>query len=140
MMTTDFLAVREDMTVLVATDAIRRSQVDDETQFAFVTDWKGHLRGIIGLRRLLVAAPEDLISDICDREVAAILPQLDREEVAMEFEKYDFLVLPVVDKDERLLGVVEVDDVIEIIRAESAEDAQRMVGAGGGGSGLFLGW
>ena len=130
MMTTDFLAVREDMTVAEATEAIRRSQIDDDTQFAFVTDWNGHLRGIIGLRRLLLASSAEQIFEICDHEVAAIDPHLDREAVAMEFEKYDFLVLPVVDKTNRLLGVVEVDDVIEIIRAESAEDAQRMVGAG----------
>lgn len=130
MMTTDFLAVREEMTVEEATEAIRRSQVDDETNYAFVTDWHGRLRGILGLRRLLLASASEKIADICDHEVAAILPDLDREAVAMEFEKYDFLVLPVVDKNDRLLGVVEVDDVIEIIRAESAEDAQRMVGAG----------
>jgi len=130
MMTTDFLAVREEMSVAEATEAIRRSRIDDETQFAFVTDWDGHLRGIIGLRALLVASSDEVIGDICEREVAAIPPGLDRETVAMEFEKYDFLVLPVVDEAQRLLGVVEVDDVIEIIRAETAEDVQRMVGAG----------
>ena len=130
MMTTDFLSIREEMTVAEATDAIRRSVADDATQFAFVTDWGGHLRGIISLRRLLLASPAELIGRICNRELNAIPPTLNREAVAFEFEKYDFLVLPVVDTDHRLLGVVEVDDVIEIIRAESAEDAQRMVGAG----------
>ncbi|MAJ46917.1 MAG: magnesium transporter [Planctomycetes bacterium TMED75] len=130
MMTTDFLSIREQMTVAEATDAIRRSVADSATQFAFVTNWKGHLRGIISLRRLLLAGPEELIGAICNRELNAIAPSLDREAVALEFEKYDFLVLPVVDANERLLGVVEVDDVIEIIRAQSTEDAQRMVGAG----------
>ena len=130
MMTTDFLSIREQMTVAEATDAIRRSVADDATHFAFVTNWQGHLRGIISLRRLLLAGPEELIGAICNRELNAIAPSLDREAVALEFEKYDFLVLPVVDSNERLLGVVEVDDVIEIIRAESTEDAQRMVGAG----------
>ena len=130
MMTTEFLAVREEMTVGEATESIRRSAIDEDTQFTFVTDWQGRLRGTLNLRRLLVAGSDELISTICDREVEAIPPELDREEVAMEFEKYDFLVLPVVDQDQRLLGVVEVDDVIEIIRAESTEDAQRMVGAG----------
>ncbi len=130
MMTTEFLAVREEMTVGEATESIRRSAIDEDTQFTFVTDWQGRLRGTLNLRRLLIAGSDELISTICDREVEAIPPELDREEVAMEFEKYDFLVLPVVDQDQRLLGVVEVDDVIEIIRAESTEDAQRMVGAG----------
>ena len=130
MMTTEFLAVREEMTVGEATEAIRRSAIDEDTQFTFVTDWEGRLRGTLNLRRLLIAGSEESISAICDREVEAIPPELDREEVATEFEKYDFLVLPVVDEDDRLLGVVEVDDVIESIRAESTEDAQRMVGAG----------
>ena len=130
MMTTDFLSIREEMTVGEATDAIRRSVADDGTQFAFVTDWGGRLRGIISLRRLLLASSEERIGRICNRELNAIPPTLDREAVALEFEKYDFLVLPVVDADQRLLGVVEVDDVIEIIRAESTEDAQLMVGAG----------
>ena len=130
MMTTEFLAVREEMTVGEATEAIRRSAIDENTQFTFVTDWEGRLRGTLNLRRLLIAGSEESISTICDREVEAIPPELDREEVATEFEKYDFLVLPVVDEDDRLLGVVEVDDVIESIRAESTEDAQRMVGAG----------
>ena len=130
MMTTEFLAVREDMTAAEATEAIRRSAVDDDPHFTFVIDWEGHLRGTLSLRRLLIADPGELISHICNREVEAIPPELDREAVAREFEKYDFLVLPVVDAEHRLLGVVEVDDVIEIIRAESTEDANRMVGAG----------
>ena len=130
MMTTDFLSIREEMSVAEATDAIRRSVADDGTHFAFVTDWEGHLRGIISLRRLLLASPGERIGAICNRELNAIPPNLDREAVVHEFEKYDFLVLPVVDSEQRLLGVVEVDDVIEIIRAESTEDAQLMVGAG----------
>ena len=130
MMTTEFLAVREEMTVDEATEAIRRSAIDEDTHFAFVTDWGGRLRGTLSLRRLLVADGGEPIRNICDREVEAIPPELDREDVAREFEKYDFLVLPVVDGEQRLLGVVEVDDVIESIRAESTEDAQRMVGAG----------
>ena len=94
MMTTEFLAVREEMTVGEATESIRRSAIDEDTQFTFVTDWQGRLRGTLNLRRLLVAGSDELISTICDREVEAITPELDREEVAMEFEKYDFLGSP----------------------------------------------
>ena len=130
LMTTDFLAVREEMSVSDATDAIRRSAVDGDVHFAFVTDWDGRLRGILSLRRLLLASSEELVGDICNRDVSAISPDLDREAVALEFEKYDFLALPVIDRRGHLLGVVEVDDVIEIIRAVTAEDAQLMVGAG----------
>ncbi|HAW95803.1 MAG: magnesium transporter [Phycisphaerae bacterium] len=130
LMTTDFLAVRDGMTVSDATDAIRRSVVDGDVQFAFVTDWDGRLRGVLSLRRLLLASPDDIVGDICNRDVSAVSPDLDREAVALEFEKYDFLALPVIDDRDHLLGVVEVDDVIEIIRAVTAEDAQLMVGAG----------
>ena len=130
LMTTEFLAVREEMTVSDATDAIRRSIVDGDVQFAFVTDWEGRLRGVLSLRRLLLASADETVGDICNRDVSAVSPDLDRESVALEFEKYDFLALPVIDDRDHLLGVVEVDDVIEIIRAVTAEDAQLMVGAG----------
>lgn len=130
MMTTQHFSVREAMTVAEATESIRRHEGAEILQHAFVTDSKGHLKGIISLRRLLVAKPSDRIADICERTVDAILPDIDREKVAHEFERYRYSALPVVDAQQRLLGVVTVDDVIDIIRAEGTEDAQRMVGAG----------
>jgi magnesium transporter len=130
MMTTQHFSVREAMTVAEATESIRRHDGAEILQHAFVTDAKGHLKGIISLRRLLVAKPSDRIADICERTVDAIAPDIDREEVAREFERYRYAALPVVDVHQRLLGVVTVDDVIDIIRAEGTEDAQRMVGAG----------
>jgi magnesium transporter len=130
MMTTQHFSVREAMTVAEATESIRRHDGAEILQHAFVTDAKGHLKGIISLRRLLVAKPSDRIADICERTVDAIAPDIDREEVAREFERYRYAALPVVDAHHRLLGVVTVDDVIDIIRAEGTEDAQRMVGAG----------
>ena len=129
-MTPEVLTVRSSMSVNEAVDAIRLSEVDEDSQYVFVVDGEGRLTGIVGLRQLVIAAPEDQIGEICDREVAAVPPDLDREEVAREFEKYDYLVLPVIDAEQRLLGVVTVDDVIDSIRAESTEDAQKMVGAG----------
>ena len=130
MMTTQHFSVREAMTVAEATESIRRHDGAEILQHAFVTDAKGHLKGIISLRRLLVAKPSDRIAEICERTVDAIAPDIDREEVAREFERYRYAALPVVDAHQRLLGVVTVDDVIDIIRAEGTEDAQRMVGAG----------
>ena len=85
---------------------------------------------MLGYRRLVIAGPDERISDVCDREIAAIPPELDRETVAIEFEKYDYRALPVVDASNHLLGVVTVDEVLESIRAEGTEDAQKMVGAG----------
>ncbi|MSQ90282.1 MAG: magnesium transporter [Phycisphaerales bacterium] len=129
-MTTQYLSVREHETVVEAIEHIRRGEPIESAQQAFVTDRKGRLRGVIGLRKLLVSRATDLICDICERRVDAVQPEIDRELLAREFERYDYLELPVVDKDQRLLGIVTVDDVIDIIRAEGTEDAQRMVGAG----------
>ena len=129
-MTTQYLSVREHETVAEAIDHIRRGEPLESAQQAFVTDRKGRLKGVIGLRKLLVSRATDLISDICEKRVDAVQPEIDRELLAREFERYDYLELPVVDQDQRLLGIVTVDDVIDIIRAEGTEDAQRMVGAG----------
>jgi magnesium transporter len=130
MMTTQYLSVREQETVSEAIEHIRRGEPIESAQQAFVTDRKGRLLGTIGLRRLLVSRSHERIGEICERRVDAVQPEMDRELVAREFERYDYLELPVVDASQRLLGIVTVDDVIDIIRAEGTEDAQRMVGAG----------
>lgn len=130
MMTTDFLAVRESMTVHEATEYIRAADVAENITDLFVTDDAKRLVGVLSLRRLLLGRPNEPIELLMDREVYAIQPSTDREEVAREFDRHDFQVLPVVDPQRRLLGVVTVDDVIDIIRAEQTEDTQRMVGAG----------
>ena len=130
MMTTQYLSVREQETVSEAIEHIRRGEPIEGAQQAFVTDRKGWLLGTIGLRRLLVSRSHERIGEICERRVDAVQPEMDRELVAREFERYDYLELPVVDASHRLLGIVTVDDVIDIIRADGTEDAQRMVGAG----------
>lgn len=130
MMTTQYLSVRESETVSEAIEHIRRGVPVESAQQAFVTDRKGRLKGTIGLRKLLVSRSSELIGDICERRVDAVEPGIDRELLAREFERYDYLELPIVDQSQRLLGIVTVDDVIDIIRAEGTEDAQRMVGAG----------
>ncbi len=130
MMTTDYLAVRQEMTVAEAVEAIRRADPGDDTTYAFVIDRRGHLEGTVSLRRLLLSGPAARIGEIVESRFDALSPELDREQVAREFAKYDHLVLPVVDRLGRLLGIVTVDDVIDTIRAESTEDAQIMVGAG----------
>ena len=130
LMNPDVLTVNVEMSVDEAVEVIRRSELDEESQYVYVVDAANRLVGILGLRRLVIASKNDVIGDICDHEVAAIPPSIDQETVAREFEKYDYLVLPVIDENEKLLGVVTVDDVIDSIRAESTEDAQLMVGAG----------
>ncbi len=130
LMTPDVLRIREEMTVIEAVQAIRVAEASEEMHSIFVVDAEGRLTGMLGYRRLVIAGPDERISDVCDREIAAIPPELDRETVAIEFEKYDYLVLPVVDGEGRLLGAVTVDDVLGSILAEGTEDAQMMVGAG----------
>jgi len=130
MMTTDFLSVPEAATLHEAVERIRSNEVAESATHVYVTDPEGRLTGIVSLRRLLVGKPTERIDAIMEREVDAVFPSLDREEVAREFERYDYQTLPVIDPQRRLLGVVTVDDVLDIIRAEQTEDAQRMVGAG----------
>ena len=125
------LEVGESLTVREAVAVIRDSDPDAETQNVYVIDDSSRLAGILDFRRLVISRADDLIADICERHVEAIPPELDREEVALEFEKYEYTALPVVDQNQNLLGVITVDDVLESIRAEGTEDAQKMVGAGG---------
>ena len=125
------LEVGESLTVREAVSVIRDSDPDAETQNVYVIDDSNRLAGILDLRRLVISQADERIGDICERHVEAIPPDLDREEVALEFEKYSYSALPVVDRDRNLLGVITVDDVLESIRAEGTEDAQKMVGAGG---------
>ena len=131
MMTTDYLAVRDTMTVREATEAIRRAEaLGEDWLYVFVVDWRGRLQGRATMRALLLADPAQRVMEISERRVDAVKPDVEREDVAREFEKYDYLVLPVVDDEDRMLGVITVDDVIDAIRKEGTEKAQAMVGAG----------
>jgi len=132
MMTTDFLALRQGMTVREAIGHIRDREVSDHIQHALVTDRRDRLVGIVALYRLLLADPMRKVAEIMKRNVKVVYPQTDREHVAREFDRYDYSMLPVVDEKHRPLGIVTVDDVIDIIRAEQTEDVQKTVGAGAG--------
>jgi magnesium transporter len=129
LMTTDFLALRAEQTVEEATGAIRARELPEEVHELPVVD-AGRLVGVISLRTLLISRADRRVGDIMARDVATIGPDLDQEEVAREFDRYDRFMLPVVDVHDRLLGIVTVDDVIDIIREEQTEDVQRTVGAG----------
>lgn len=132
-MTTEFLKLRSSSTVAEARAYLqqRRTRLEGSDIYSiYCIDDDGRLEGVLDLRTLLVAEAEQRIGDIMDREVDALRPDLDREEVARAFDRYDFFALPVVDEHRRVLGVVTVDDVIDIIRAEHTEDALKQVGAG----------
>jgi len=132
LMTTDFLSLHRDMTVQQAIDHIRATVTDEDIVEALVVDDGNHLVGALGLRKLLLAKPADRVADLMTAEVDALPVAMDREEVARAFDRYDHTMMPVVDHHHRLLGVVTVDDVIDIIRQEQTEDVQRTVGAGKG--------
>lgn len=132
-MTTEFLNFRSSSSVAEALSYLRRqrSMIEgSELVSLYCISDAGRLEGVVDLRLLLIAEPSQLISELMDREVEVLHPQLDREEVARAFDRYDFLSLPVVDEHQRVLGVITIDDVIDIIRAEQTEDALKQVGAG----------
>ena len=132
MMTTDFVSVREKMTVAQAIDKIRSQQLPPGLHHLLAVDAQRRFVGVVSLRTLLIARPDDRIEDVMSRAVHAVRTTMDREEVASQFDRYDYYMLAVVDDDDRLLGIVTVDDIIDIIRAEQTEDVQKTVGAGRG--------
>ena len=127
-MSTSFLAFREDTTVEEAIKKLRESK-DKEVFYIYVVDERGRLLGVVSLRSLLLSNPNDKLKDIMNPYVVSVRVDTDQEEVARIVEKYDFLSVPVVDENNRLVGVVTADDVIDIITEEATEDIYRMVGA-----------
>ncbi|MGP1309716.1 MAG: magnesium transporter [Phycisphaerales bacterium] len=138
LMNTDVLFLPPGLTVSRAIEFLRSDPIfrdpDNMIEDLYCLDDEQRLVGWMSLRQLLLAQPEERIADLMEREVDVLRPNLDREEVAREFSRYDHLSLPVIDGDNRLLGVVTVDDVLDIVEAEATEDAQKQVGVGVGES------
>lgn len=128
-MTTEFTAVREDFTVAQALGVIRHLSPDAETiYYLYVIDDQGRLAGVISLRDLIVASADTRVGDIAQREVISVEVDDDQEEVARRVSRYDLLALPVTDAEGRLVGVVTVDDVLEVMADEASEDLSRLSG------------
>ncbi len=127
LMTTSFLTLRPGMTAQEAIDALREWNPDDEMPYyLFVVDRERRLVGVVSLRQLLVASPMRLIGEIMDPDVISVPAGTDQEEVANLMKKYDLLALPVVDAQNRLLGIITVDDVVDVIEEETTEDVYRL--------------
>ena len=125
-MTTDFVDLRPTMTAKEAIDNIRRTGVDKETiETCYVTE-KRKLIGTVTLRELVLADEDALVSDLMDENFVAAETKEDSEAVADMFAKYDLLSIPVVDSEMRLVGIVTVDDAIDVIRDEATEDIEKM--------------
>lgn len=122
-MTTEFVRLRKDMTVEEAFLAIRRVAIDKETVYTcYVTDDARHLEGVITVKTLLLSEPDAHLSEIMEDNVVAAETHTDREEIALMFTKYGFLALPVVDAENRLVGIITMDDALDVMHEEAEED------------------
>jgi len=126
-MTTEFIVLRPDMTAEMAIKRIRRTGVDKETIYTcYVTDENNRLIGITTVKDLLLAEDDDPVKDMMEENVISVHTLDDQEQVAQLFSNYDFLALPVVDNEQRLVGIVTIDDAIDVIREEATEDFEKM--------------
>ncbi len=126
-MTSEFVNIRANMTVQEAVAYIRKHGVDKETVYTlYVTDSARILMGTLGLRDLLFAKDEDRIEDMMETSVISVSTNADREEATNLITKYKLLALPVVDSENRLVGIVTVDDAVEVIHEEATEDIEIM--------------
>lgn len=127
-MTTEFVTLRPKMTAEEAIKRIRRTGIDKETIYTcYVADDKtGKLAGIISIRTLLIAEDDEVVEDLMETNVISVNTLDDQEDVAHLFNKYNFLALPVVDTENRLVGIVTVDDAIDVMEEETTKDMQKM--------------
>ena len=127
LMTPEYVAVRAGMTVEEVLEFLRRAAPDAETiYYIYVVDDAGRLIGVLSLRDLIVADPTTRVKEIMNENVVFVTTETDQEEVARLMADYDFTVLPVVDEDQRLVGIVTVDDVIDVLEEEATEDIYRL--------------
>lgn len=136
-MTTEFVDLKETMTVEDALKRIRRTGPDKETiNVCYVIDDWRHLIGVLSHRTLLLAEEDDIIGDIMERNYICVQTLDDQEETARALGKYDFLALPVVDTENRLVGIVTVDDAIDVLQEETTEDMEKMAAYAADGQAL----
>lgn len=126
-MTTEFVDLKETMTVEDAFKRIRRTGPDKETiNICYVIDEGRHLIGLLSIRTLLLAEEDDVIGDIMETNLISVHTLDDQETTARTLSKYDFLALPVVDTETRLVGIVTVDDAMDVLQDEVTEDIEKM--------------
>ncbi len=126
-MTVEYVDLKENMTVEDAIARIRKIGVDSETiNICYVLDAKRTLVGTVALRYLLISSGDAVIGDIMHENVIYINTLMDQEEVARQFQKYDFTAMPVVDNENRLVGIITVDDIVDILQEEATEDMEKM--------------
>jgi len=129
-MSTDFLALPQDTLVRDAIAHVQKSADVEVAFYLYVVSKYKHLLGVVSLRNLLLNPPDKQLKDIMTPDVISVRPDTDQEEVARIVARYNFLAVPVVDDENKLIGVVTVDDVIDIIRDEATEDFLKIAGLG----------
>ncbi len=130
-MVPDFIALRQDMTAQQAIESLREDHEDVEMPFyLYVVDDYNRLVGVSSLRQLVLVPPETPLQQIMSADVFSVQTDMDQEEVAKLVARYDLLAVPVVNHSNELVGIVTVDDVIDILREEATEDILKMAGAG----------
>lgn len=126
-MTAEYMDLHKDMTVLQAIDRIRKRGEDSEQIYTcYVTNRRRVLEGVVTVKELLLSADDQLIEDIMETDIITAATLDDKEEAAQTMMKYDFLAMPVVDKENRLVGIITADDVMDVIEEEATEDMEKM--------------
>lgn len=127
LMTIEYVDLKKEMTIKQALEHIKKTGVDKETIYtSYVLDEKRKLEGIISLRKLVLLDENLLIDDVMNEDYITTTTLADQEEVAILFKKYDLLTVPVVDKEGRLVGIITIDDIVDVIDQENTEDFQKM--------------
>ncbi len=125
-MTVEYVSLSESLTVKQCFDKIRREGINKETVYTCYVTQRRKLVGIVSVKDLLLADSDALVSEIMETNVLSVDAYEDKEVVAQMFSKYDILALPVVDKDRRIVGIVTVDDAMDVMEEEATEDIERM--------------
>lgn len=126
-MTVEYVSLKENLTVNQAIEHIRKVGLDSETiNICYVLDAQRRLVGTVALRYLLLSDGDEIIGDLMHENVISINTLMDQEQVAAQFKKYDFIAMPVVDNENRLVGIITVDDIVDIMEEETTEDMEKM--------------
>jgi len=128
-MATEIFSLRESLTVGQAIEAVQHAEDVEMVFYVYVTDERNHLVGVLSLRQLLTVPPSTPLKKVMIGDVISVRTDMDQEEVAKVVEKYNLLAVPVVNEHNKLMGVVTVDDIIDVLRQEATEDIYKMAGA-----------
>ncbi|MDJ0634609.1 MAG: magnesium transporter [Xenococcaceae cyanobacterium MO_188.B29] len=137
-MTPEYISLKETLTVSQTLEKIRSlANASEIIYYLYVIDASRHLKGIVSLRDLVISSPDTPLSEIMTRDVVSVHTDTDQEEVARTIQRYDLLAIPIVDREARLVGVVTVDDVIDILEQEATEDIYALGGVQSDGDNYF---